>query len=189
MSPAVNGFVTSDEFINNGYTNAESVEILYKAMLNRASDAGGKATWAGNLDAGQTLTDVVNGFCTSTEFGNLCNEYGITPGSVPTGSKPAAPAAKPAADIGKIRDFVTRCYQVILSRYPDEGGLNDWSNMLYSGKATAAQIVNGFVTSDEFRNRGYSDEESVEILYRAMLNRASDAGGKATWVANLQAMW
>ena len=49
----------------------------------------------------------------------------------------------------KIELFVTRCYQVILGRNPDEIGLNDWSNRLSTGQATAAEIVNGFVTSGQ----------------------------------------
>ena len=127
----------------------------------------------------------MNGFCTSTEFGNLCAKYGITPGSVDVSRIPVNPP-KPKADMNKIRDFVTRCYRVILGRSPDEGGLNDWSNLLYNGRATAAEIVYGFVDSDEFKNRGYSNSDAVEILYNAMLDRGSDADGKAGWVRLLE---
>ena len=77
---------------------------------------------------------------------------------------------------------MTRCYQVILNRDPDTIGLNDWSYRLATSQATAAEIVYGFVDSTEFKSRGYSNRDAVEILYKAMLDRGSDEGGKAGWV-------
>ena len=172
-SNIIDGFVNSQEFLNKHLSDAEAVEILYLTMLDRASDAGGKSGWVSVLSQGYPLGAVINGFCGSQEFMKLCSEYGIRPGSVYV-----APLSKRA----KIEAFVRRCYQIILSREPDAGGLNAWSNALESGAQAASNIIDGFVNSQEFYNKHLSNADAVEILYKAMLGRASDPAGKANWV-------
>ncbi|MBR2822388.1 MAG: DUF4214 domain-containing protein [Clostridia bacterium] len=179
-SNIIDGFVNSQEFLSKHLSNGDAVEILYKAMLDRPSDAGGKAYWVDILSQGNPFGAVINGFCGSQEFMKLCNEYGITPGSVDV-----VPAGKRA----KIEAFVKRCYQIILSRDPDAGGLNNWANALESGAQAASNIIDGFVNSQEFLNKHLSNGDAVEILYRAMLGRESDAAGKANWVNVLNAGW
>jgi len=78
--------------------------------------------------------------------------------------------------------FVKRLYIIILNRSPETEGCMDWTERLTSGKATSAEIVYGIANSQEFANRGLSNEEIVETMYQAMLGRASDEGGKANWV-------
>ena len=78
----IDGFINSAEFTNRNYSSAQSVDILYKAMLGRGSDPAGKADWVGRLNNGQPLTAIINGFCGSMEFSAICDAYGITPGSV-----------------------------------------------------------------------------------------------------------
>ncbi len=173
----INGFVSSPEFINRGLGNAEAVDILYKTMLDRPADEGGKAGWVDALSKGYTLQHIINGFCGSAEFSALCKDYGIEPGTV------EAPAPVNAnTPRGKIEAFVKRCYQLILNRGADEGGLKGWSDALEGKIAAAAQIINGFVCSPEYINRNLSSEQSVTILYKTMLDRDPDEGGKAGWV-------
>ena len=87
----------------------------------------------------------------------------------------------------KIAAFVTRCYSIILGREPDASGMQTWYEQLSSGNKAAAEIIDQFVNSPEFSNKHYSHSESVEILYKAMLGRDSDAAGKANWVSKLDA--
>ena len=177
-------FVSSAEFQNKKLRNSDSVEILYKAMLGRGSDPAGKASWVEKLDAGQDLTAVINGFCGSAEFKAICNSYGIQPGTVTV--KPDTPNV-PTTNNDKIKAYVERCYQIILGRNADEGGLNTWINELNSGRKAAAEIIEQFVSSAEFQNKKLSNSDSVEILYKAMLGRGSDPAGKASWVEKLNA--
>ena len=79
--------------------------------------------------------------------------------------------------------FVDRCYLLILDREADEAGLADWTNQLKQGAKTAAEIVGGFVNSQEFSNQNNSYEDTVEVLYNTMLCRGSDPAGKADWVS------
>jgi len=173
-------FVDSAEFQNKKLDNGQVVEILYKTMMGRGSDPTGKADWVGKLDAGQHVTAVINGFCGSAEFGDICNSYGINPGTVEVQDNPSPPA-----DNEKIKAYVERCYQIILGRGADEGGLNTWMDELTSGRKAAAEIIEQFVASAEFQNKKLSNSDSVEILYKAMLGRGSDPAGKASWVEKL----
>ena len=85
-------------------------------------------------------------------------------------------------DRSKIEAFVDRLYTIILDRPAESAGLADWTNALISGKNTSADIVYGLANSDEFKNKGLSNDEVIERMYRAMLGRASDASGKADWL-------
>ena len=174
-------FIASAEFKKKRLSNSDAVEVLYKAMLGRPSDAAGKDSWVEKLNAGQHITAVINGFCGSAEFRNICDSYGIAPGSVTVQESPVQ------ADDEKIEAYVTRCYQIILGRGADEGGLNTWMDELTSGRKAAAEIIEQFVASAEFQNKNLSNGDSVEILYKAMLGRGSDPAGKASWVEKLDA--
>ena len=178
-------FVASTEFKNKNVSKADAVEILYKAMLDRPSDSAGKASWVAQLDSGKPLQVVINGFCGSAEFGNLCKTYGINPGTVSVPDTQPEPQ-QPAASNEKIQAFVSRCYKIILGRDADEGGMNTWSGELASGRKAAAEIIEQFVASAEFQNKKHGNPDAVEILYKAMLGRGSDAKGKADWVGKLE---
>ena len=86
------------------------------------------------------------------------------------------------ADIEKIEGFVTRLYEVCLSRTPDEAGLAYWSEQLAGGTITGIEAAYGFVFSSEFKGKNLCDKDYTEQLYHAMMGRESDASGKATWV-------
>ena len=176
-------FVRSTEFRNKKLSNAETVEILYKAMIDRAPDPAGKSYWVGQLESGKPLQAIINGFCGSEEFKYLCKVYGIKPGTV---AVPEDQPAKPDAADGLIQSYVTRCYEIILGRKPDEGGMKTWVNELNSGRKAAAEIIDCFVRSTEFQNKKLSNADAVEILYKAMLGRGSDAAGKSSWVSQLE---
>ncbi len=174
-SQIIDGFVNSQEFLNKGLSKDQQVVVLYKAMLGREPDPAGLAAWTDVLNQGYPFGSVINGFCGSKEFINLCNEYGIQPGSVNVG--PVTPAGE-----NKIKAFVRRCYQIILGRDPDAAGLDAWADALATGKAKASEIIDGFVNSQEYLSKNLSHEASVKVLYNAMLGRDPDPAGLAAWV-------
>ena len=169
------GFVFSQEFLSRNQTNETFVDTLYSAFFNRAADAGGKAGWLAQLNGGALREDVLNGFLFAPEFNNLCASYGITKYS-------AADAQKK-----QIREFTRRFYQQCLSREPDAGGASDWANQLIAGTRTGATLAEGFVGSQEFIGRGLTDDQFLFIMYKAFFDRDGDAGGLATWKAELAA--
>ncbi|ASP22266.1 bifunctional hemolysin/adenylate cyclase [Antarctobacter heliothermus] len=79
-----------------------------------------------------------------------------------------------------------RLYQATLARAPDANGYGFWTEQLADG-ANYFNVITGFVQSPEFQATygSLSDDAFVEMLYNNVLDRASDANGKAVWQAYL----
>jgi len=77
--------------------------------------------------------------------------------------------------------FVTRMYDVVLGRKPDTKGLNNWVSQLNSGKKTAADIIDGFFFSDEYKGKKKSADNMITDCYKAMLDRSPDTKGRSDW--------
>ena len=89
-------------------------------------------------------------------------------------SMPSSAASMPSDDTNPtdpVRQFVIRLYTDILGRNPDSVGLRDWHNRLTSHKETAAQVVYGFVFSEEYLDRNVSNSDYIKMLYRTILGR------------------
>ena len=197
-SEIIYGFVGSNEFKNKNYSCSDTVEILYKAMLGRGSDAKGKEYWVTKLEDGQPVAAAINGFCASNEFQRICREYGITPGSVKVDNANEAGNGNNGADNPRIltsakrtikkekaEEFVRRCYKLILGREADQGGLDNWTGILTDGQMTLEQVANSFFSSAEFINRNLDSDAQVKILYKVYLNRDADQEGLAAWTEKL----
>ena len=61
-------------------------------------------------------------------------------------------------------------------------GLNIWVNGLETRSFGGADVANGFIFSQKFINRNTSNEDFVQILYRAFFGRESDTEGYEGWV-------
>lgn len=90
-------------------------------------------------------------------------------------------------DVTQIEAFVDRLYNLCLKRQPDETGMRDWREALINRDKSGAEVAHGFFFSDEMKNRGLSDEEFVELLYRVMMDREYDESGREYWVGRLLA--
>jgi hypothetical protein len=127
------------------------LKALYQDLLNRAPDAGGLSSWAQDIQRGQSLDSVANGFLTSQEY---CT------------------------------DVITGLYKQFLKRAPDSGGLASWVANMQAGHSLQS-IILGFCTSTEYSNDNSGNSPYVESLYENLLGRASDPGGKASYVNEL----
>jgi uncharacterized repeat protein (TIGR02543 family) len=189
-SQAAYGFIFSTEFKNRNYCDSCYVEKLYKAIMGRGSDSGGKKNWVSQLSSGKTREAVFNGFVNSTEFSNLCKQYGVTRGNGVSTSGTGTYSVGKCSGCGasdKVTDFVDRLYQTCLDRQADSSGEKNWVVQLKSKSVTGTQAAYGFIFSKEFQNHNYSNADYVEHLYKAILGRSSDASGKQSWVKQLNA--
>ena len=186
------GFVFSNEFKAKNYCNEDYVKRLYQALMGRDYDDAGLADWQKRLKTGATREGVFNGFAQSDEFKALCAGYDIAVGepvAIPTyGTVPTGPCSV-CGEIDGVTAFVTRMYDVCLDRKPEAAGLADWTNRLWSHTASGRQVALGFIFSDEFKAKKYSNMDYVEHLYKAFLGRASDTAGKADWLARMANGW
>lgn len=166
--------VNSEEFRRKNYSNSEYIDRIYSAMLGRGADAAGKANWMNFMNQGVSPLFIVNGFCGSDEFRNLCAGYHMSMGSVTL--------TEPRDKNFHITSFVNRCYQTALLRSADVAGLNNWCNLLLTKSSTPEDIAFGFVFSPEANMRFSSNEAFLEMLYRLCLGRGADAYGKTNWM-------
>jgi len=91
---------------------------------------------------------------------------------------------EPSNDL--IGQFVARLYTRVLGRNYDQTGLQYWTNVLRTG-GTGANVAHGFFFSREFIDRNVSNDEFVNTLYMAFLDRAADVDGFAYWTNQLNA--
>lgn len=84
----------------------------------------------------------------------------------------------------KAAPFVKLLYQYVLDRSATQSEVDYWVGRLENG-STGAEVAYGFLFSEEFQNKNYSDADYVEHLYLSLMGRASDADGKADWVTHL----
>lgn len=109
---------------------------------------------------------------------------GWRPVSTPTSPVVTDPAA--GVDCGSIdAGTVRRLYRATLGREPDSGGAAFWTAWLADHSTVEAAAY--FVASPEFVDRyGTVDNaEFVDAIYRNVLGRAPDPGGRAWWLHQL----
>lgn len=106
------------------WDNAGSAYRLYKAAFDRTPDESGLGYWMDVLDDGGSLQLAASGFIHSAEFQSL---YGANPSDTL---------------------FLTKLYNNVLDRDPDQGGLNYWIGQLNGGMSRESALIN-FSESNE----------------------------------------
>ncbi|WP_434309441.1 DUF4214 domain-containing protein [Hominifimenecus sp. rT4P-3] len=172
------GFFRSEEYLLLGKSEDQYVEDLYQALLGRASDTEGKRFWLRRLAVGSSRNLVFSGFVNSEEFTGLCGEYGVVRGSYTS--------PEPRDRKEQATSFVQRLYQLVLQRDGEADGLNNWTAFLLEG-GSGAEVVEGFLFSEEFRQREMGLADYTELLYQAILGRSSDEAGKNGWLNAVRA--
>ncbi|GGK47076.1 FG-GAP-like repeat-containing protein [Salinarimonas ramus] len=84
-----------------------------------------------------------------------------------------------------IEAFVERFYVSSLGRGSDAAGLNYWVESLASGILAGGDVGRAFFNSAEFLANGLTNEQFVDVLYRAFFDRDGGADGRNAWVPQL----
>ena len=171
------GFIFSGEYANKETTNDEFVTDLYSMYFGRTPDEGGFNYWVGLLNSGASREEIFAGFANSTEFDNLCSDYGVVTGAYIVGV--------PNDQQGGVNAFVARLYNICLNRRPDMAGQSGWAQKLIAGEVTGTTCAYGFVFSPEFIGKEPSNEDFVAYMYRAFFGREADEAGFTAWVSTL----
>ena len=174
----LNDFFSSVEYQNKNSSNAEYIKTLYKACMDRNYDMNGLNYWNNMLNNGMTRKFVRAQFVNSDEFTNICASYGIAKGSISL-----TEAREKNANVTM---YVYRCYDKALGRVPEVTGLNYWAQIINSKEQTAEQVAKGFIFSEEFKNKRYSNEDFIKMLYRVFMDREYDESGLKFWKDKLE---
>lgn len=169
-------FCLGQEMTNRNLSNEDYVEILYNLFFGRQSDAVGKADWVGRLNAGATRESILDGFINSVEWANICFSYGIESGGN---------AIANVSPNENVVDFTRRLYSTCLGREPDSKGLDYWGREISNRRQSSTNVAYGFFFSQEFIEANYTNEEYIERLYLAFMDRPSDEQGRNDWLNRL----
>ncbi len=196
-------------FPSQGNANADYVEAVYRAVLDRNADPGGLSSWTGHLNDGSyTRAQVVDGIRNSPEhFAQEIDDFYVTL----LGRK--ADAAGVSYWVSQLQSgvreeqiafdflnspeylgkgdkyFVDSMYLSLLGRSFDASGEGYWLGQLgddasgnpsHPASLTHAQVINDFLFSEESLDR------LVEGYYEVFLQRQADPGGLKGWVTELQ---
>jgi hypothetical protein len=196
-------------FPAQGSANADFVEAVYRAVLNRNADPAGLNSWTGHLnDGSETRLKVVQGIRNSPEhFGQEIDAFYQT--LLGRAADPAGRASWVQQLENGVREeqiafdflnspeylgkgdkyFVDAMYLSLLGRAFDPTGEASWlsalgddasGNPTHPATLTHAQVINDFLFSQE------SLQRLVEGYYEVFLQRQADPGGLASWVTQLQ---
>ncbi|MHB8278765.1 MAG: Ig-like domain-containing protein [Candidatus Humimicrobiaceae bacterium] len=148
------------------------------------------AASAGTLLAGSAVQSAA----TTVELPAVKYSSGISGGSETKVTEPItwavlAPSVSAVVYEKTTPGFVTLFYNRILNRAPDAEGLNGWVAGHTSGALTGADLVNGFIFSEENKvmTTGDTNEQFITSLYRLIFDRTPDADGFKSWLANINA--
>ncbi len=162
-------FASSDEFATT-YGELDDpafVDLVYRNVMGRNADDGGRAFWVDRLRQGAGRGEVMSAFAESNEF------------YARTGTAPPEPSHH-----GQVR----RLYEAYFDRAPDAAGMAFWTARLAEGRSLV-EASTTFAGSDEFvaRYGRLDDAAFVDLVYRNVLGRDADAGGRTHWVRQLGA--
>ncbi len=98
-----------------------------------------------------------------------------------------------AIELRDHQEVVTRFYNALFGRNPDEVGLSNWVNYLVDsanggGGKTIQDAAQSFAESAEFQNMygaNVSNSDFVNLLYQNILHREADEGGYNNWLNEL----
>src|SRR5262245_20220097 len=152
-------FYDSDEFrMSRPLALSELVGKLYVTYLTRQADPGGLAAWTNGLRQVR-LAIALNGFVPSREFQSLLPD----------------PTNRTA-----VTTLVTRFYNEVLGRAPDQAGLTSWVDGIVSTRSFTGLAI-GFLASEEFEAKPQTFRDYITTLYRTFLGRSPDTAGLDGW--------
>ena len=174
----VQQFIESPEFTSRSLSDEQYITILYQVFMGRVPDADGYYYWIDLLERGVSRSYVANQFCTSAEFGQICDRCGITAGKMML-------QENRDVNVG-LTAFIARQYTKALERNYDIEGINYWTGEIMSGRyQIMAVCTEGFFHSKEFYQKNLTDEEYIKVLYRTFFDREYDSEGLQYWLGKL----
>jgi hypothetical protein len=190
----------STPFPAQGNANADYVEALYRAILNRNADASGLAAWTSQLNHGSlSRLQVVQGIRNSPEhFTQEVTDFYLTLLSRapdPSGLQSWVQHLESGMREEQMafyfldspeylgqgdKHFVDAMYHSLLGRSFDTAGEANWLSQLSTATLTHEQVITDFLYSTESLRR------LTEGYYETFLQRPADPGGLSSWLGHLQ---
>lgn len=172
-------FLLSSEFQNRNLSNAEFLEVLYEAFMNRSSDEDGKNYWKNFLDNGISREHVLLEFLNSAEYADRCEEAGIC-------AKIQNEELDDSVLNPELTLFISHLYEKALGRQAETEGIAYYTREILEGNMKPEDMAKNIIASEEFRNRSLSDEDYIKVLYQAFMAREFDQSGLDYYLGKME---
>lgn len=170
----LNQILNQNEFGNLKISSEEFIKKVYKLLMNREPDEEGFDYWLKRLEDNpnndQKLA-LINSMAGSEEFLSKINELGLL-------LKNNDDKQTETSDVDVL---IKDAYKYLLGRDYDVDGLNFWKGQLTSKDRGAIDLINEFISLDEFKSRKLTDKEFISLLYEVLFDREVDADGLNYW--------
>lgn len=178
----LNQILSQEEFKNLEVSSEDFINKSYNLLMSREPDEDGLNYWIGELGDKpnkQKQLELINSMAHSEEFMKKINELGIVLKKVE--QKPSETDGVVSEQNSELDIFIKNSYEYILGRKYDNDGLNYWKDQLISKNKGAIDLINQFLSLEEFKNRNLSDQQFIEIIYKVLFNREAEKDGLNYW--------
>ncbi len=175
----LNQMLDQKEFEELNISSEDFINKAYSLLMNRDSEEEGFNYWMdklGNNSGNEQKLNLINDMAHADEFMSKVNEHGIL------FKKFEEELLEQTIDELKDIDvFIRDAYQYILGRSYDNDGLNYWRTALTSQEKGAIDLIESFISTNEFKARNVSDKQFIQIVYEVLFNREADLEGLNYW--------
>ena len=161
----------SEDFKAQNYTNEQVLDVLGQVMTGQTLPD--KTEYLRYLDNGVSVRRVVKDLSQTSQFASECGRYQVAPGSIEElDFRDQSP---------EVTIFVGQLFTELYGRPAVVEELNSWSQYFLEGKPVAPTLEQ-IVTSSDFTSKGYTDEQTIDMLCRLMLGRDADSDEKTSYL-------
>ena len=175
----LNQILSQEEFASLSISSEDFITKNYNLLINREPDEDGFNYWMSQLGENSTKEqqlNLINQMAHSEEFIGKINEMGIV-FKIYEEEKPVVVPEQ----LSDIDIFIRDAYEHILGRQYDQEGFNYWKGQLTSQDKGAIDLINQFISLDEFKARNLTDQQFIGAMYEVLFNRTADQDGLNYW--------
>lgn len=175
----LNQILSQEEFASLSISSEDFITKNYNLLINREPDEDGFNYWMSQLGENSTKEqqlNLINQMAHSEEFMGKINEMGIV-FKIYEEEKPVVVPEQ----LSDIDIFIRDAYEHILGRQYDQEGFNYWKGQLTSQDKGAIDLINQFISLDEFKARNLKDQQFIGAMYEVLFNRTADQDGLNYW--------
>lgn len=175
----LNQILSQEEFASLSISSEDFITKNYNLLINREPDEDGFNYWMSQLGENSTKEqqlNLINQMAHSEEFMGKINEMGIV-FKIYEEEKPVVVPEQ----LSDIDIFIRDAYEHILGRQYDQEGFNYWKGQLTSQDKGSIDLINQFISLDEFKARNLTDQQFIGAMYEVLFNRTADQDGLNYW--------
>ena len=173
-------FFDSPEMEKLDLSDEDFLTQICPVLLGDMINAEEKDFWVTCLQQGVSRAGVLRQILAQEGCKLRFESYGILLGDIPQ--------AKEAKDIDPILTcLLYRQYRDVLEREADAEGLNYWADQVLNQEMSIEDASYQFLFSQEVKEKDWSNDKYIEVLYQVFLERKPDPEGMTFWIGTLSA--